>query len=335
MPSGPGMKRLLQGAGDLYAHLTGAGPLSRLLREWSFERFDTHPGHDRVDADSVVRWNELGSTTGGRLQGWSNKDGTYRGVSRVVPQLASFGRCTRVESWSCDIQDVVGISNSKSRLREYSTLDSMIEANRPSWLGDLSAERVAELLAYKEVRLGRPGASDHLSLNLCDGRVMLMNDGGSHHFAAARYVAARIQRNTPITGPLRIYEIDEFALDSMLEAYDMIVIPGDPGFSNWFRGAMESYRATFFSLDLPQPYTAQEGRIVLLPREEPRSAKVAEACKQGGLFDLGTHLDMLIAVQRSNAERLSVQWAPPPFAVGAADEEEQDAAADETERPRG
>ncbi|MDN8617196.1 DUF6685 family protein [Variovorax ginsengisoli] len=318
------MNRLRQGASDLYAHLTGAGPLTRLLREWSFERFDVHPGHARVDAGSVVRWDELGRRAGGSLQGWSSKGGSYRGVSRLVPQLASFGRCTRVESWSCDIQDVVGISNSKSRLREYSTLDSMIESNRPSWLGDLSEERVAELLAYKEVRLGRPGASDHLSLNLWDGRVMLMNDGGSHHFAAARYVAARIQRNTPINGPLCIYEIDELSLDSMLEAYDMIVIPGEPRFSNWFHKAMESYRATFFSLDLPRPYTAQEGRIVLLPRDEPRSAKVAEACKQGGLFDLGTHLDMLMAVQRSNAERLSAQWAPPPFAVSGDGEEDED-----------
>lgn len=318
------MNRLRQGASDLYAHLTGAGPLTRLLREWNFERFDAHPGHARVDAESVVRWDELGRRAGGSLQGWSSKDGTYRGVSRLVPQLASFGRCTRVESWCCDIQDVVGISASKSRLEDYATLDSMIEANRPSWLGDLSEKRVAELLAYKEVRLGRPGASDHLALNLCDGRVMLMNDGGSHHFAAARYVAARIQRNTPITGPLRVYEIDEFALDSMLDAYDMIVTPGDPRFSTWFFQAMKSYRATFFSLDLPRPYTAQDGRIVLLPRDEPRSAKVAEACKQGGLFDLGNHLDMLMSVQRSNAERLSAQWAPPPFALHEADEDEQE-----------
>lgn len=318
------MKRLLQGASNLYAHLTGAEPLARLLREWNFERFDAHPGYRRVDADSVARWDELGSGSKGRLLGWGGRNGRYGSVERQAPQLASFGRCSRIDAWSCDIQEVVGISNSKSRLRDFSSLDSMIEANRPLWLGDLSEERVCELLAYDEVKLGRPGASDHLSLNLCDGRIMLVNDGGSHHFAAARYVAARIQRNTPITGALRVYEIDEFALDSLLEAYEIIVTPGAPGFANWFFEAMESYRATYFNLSLPKPYTAQDGRIVLLPRDEPRSARAAEACKQGGLFDLGRHLDMLMAVQRSNRERLNTQWAPPPFSVVGADEEEQE-----------
>lgn len=55
------MNRLLQGASDFLAQLTGAGPLVRLLREWDLTHFDAYLGLRQAGADSVVRWDKLGS----------------------------------------------------------------------------------------------------------------------------------------------------------------------------------------------------------------------------------------------------------------------------------
>lgn len=218
---------------DLFASLSGAGALVRLIREWDIPRFDPYVGRS-VDAESVIRWDELGKYKAGVVMGWGAKDGRYACVSRPVSALESLGYRIELESWTCDLQDVIGLAASKSRLEEYESLDRMIEANRPGLLKDLSEGRIEELLSHSGVRVGRPGARDYLSLNLTDGRLMLMNVDGSHHFAAARYVAARLQRNRPIVAPLRAYGIDEEAVNALRKEFEMIVIPGDPSFVNFF-----------------------------------------------------------------------------------------------------
>lgn len=40
----------------------------------------------------------------------------------------------------------------------------------------------------------------------------VVDDGGSHHLAAAKYIAARIQAPVPLVAPLHYYSFDEAAM---------------------------------------------------------------------------------------------------------------------------
>jgi len=81
-----------------------------------------------------------------------------------------------------------------------------------------------------------------------------MNSGGSHHFAAARYIASRIKRRVPLHDRLRTYSISPLALGALLRDFDMHAISDDAAISSGFHNAMMTFRATYLWQHLPRPY---------------------------------------------------------------------------------
>lgn len=61
-----------------------------------------------------------------------------------------------------------------------------------------------------------------------------------------------------------------------------------------FLKAMKSFWAAYLWQYLPPPYQAKEQRVILLPKSDSRSMKVASVLHQAGFFYLSKHLDKLI-----------------------------------------
>lgn len=183
----------------------------------------------------------------------------------------------------------------KSELRDFTSTDAMVERNSRDMIDAITEAKLAENLAHTEIRIihAPSGGGDHFERNAWDaGRLFLINGGGSHHFAAAKYIAARLQRSVPLRGRLNSYSLNAAAVASLCRDFAMFVVrDDDAGIALAFGDAMRQFRATWLWHHMPRPYDGT--RAVLLPRAERRSARVAELLRDVGIADLGKHLTRL------------------------------------------
>lgn len=254
-----------------------------------------------ISAEEVVKWDRFGQmsfgsswTTPGRLRGWTYSPGSncnYGDTSIQRDDLANLGAEYEIQDWTCDIQDVDGFAASKSDLRMFKSMDAMVERNSKELIADVSPERLAEHLSWDEIRIISREDHDYFATWAWDRRVFLINSGGSHHFAAAKYIAARIDVKVPLKGRYRVYGLNETALASLRRDFDIFVLSSWAEHQNAFYRAMRAFQATYFCQALPQPYSEQHA--IFLPKAEKRSVKVSEILRNAGFQDLGLYLKKL------------------------------------------
>ncbi|MGZ8152540.1 MAG: DUF6685 family protein [Methylobacter sp.] len=256
-----------------------------------------------INDHGVIRWHEWGGRSpynkSGAMLGWRYYAGGYSSFEIHRSEFESFGHCEVVDQWSCDIQDVTGLSSSKSNLDKFTSLDQLVETNSREMINEITEYKLYRNLAHGEIRiLNQESTSDYFARYLWDDRIFLINGGGSHHFAAARYIANRIKRLVPLKGKLRIYSINTSAVDALLRDFDVFAISNDAVITQGFLKTMGSLRATFLWKHLPRPY--EHARAIFLPKNEPRSMRVSRTLREAGVFDIGEHLTALTRRQTVN-----------------------------------
>lgn len=270
--------------------------LLRLIQEHSDLSVQLIEPKQVIAAGNVVAWHKWGddrhSQYTGQLSGWKYSNGEYYSCQVHQQEIVGFVRCNITNDWTCDIQDVAGLSSSKSDLTSFISLDDMVEADSPEMIDQISEEKLAQNLAFKEIRiLHSPDAGDHFVCYQWDGRIFLANNGGSHHFAAARYIAARMGRPVPLVGKLYSYAIDSFAVEGLRREFDMYAISNKPEICNEFLKSMRSFRAAYYWRYLPMPY--KHAQLILLPKNNKRSVRASTALRDAGVFDVGAYFSTL------------------------------------------
>lgn len=254
-----------------------------------------------LSASEIVRWNEFGRVahqSGGylphKLNGWTRCPGAYQNYGSTSldrKDLLSLGTVREIERWSCDIQDVFGFAASKSELRDFQSMDAMVEKNSRPMITPISKEKLEENLAWPEIRIISQKGHDFFSTWTWDGRVYLINSGGSHHFAAAKYIAKRIEVDVSLCGRYTIFGINQLAVSSLRRDFDIYVMSWHCEQQLRFHRAMKNFEATYYWKDLPRPYNEQIA--IFLPKAEKRSAKVSQLLRDEGFQDLGRYLQGL------------------------------------------
>jgi hypothetical protein len=260
-----------------------------------------------IDARTVVRWDKLPNhcdpggdfhSRPGILRGRRVSGGVYDGFELFRPEYEQIGTCEEIEHWEGELQQLQGFSASKAPLHEFSSTDDMIMACRPHLIADLSESAVRGNLAHNENRiLHDPGTVDHFAYFRWDGRLFLMNEGGSHHLAAAKYISGRIGMKVPLKGRLRIFGLNSAAVESLLRDFEMFVVADQADVACALHAAMHSVRATWLWHRMPPPFC--EAKVMLLPRSERRSMRVASVLRRAGAADFGHYLREL-ANQRTD-----------------------------------
>lgn len=283
--------------------------LIRLLQEHPDIRVPLDdPKPPCIAADSIVPWHELGASfhhhyshhlsrsKPGTLMGWHRRDKySYGSFLLHRPEYAVIGQRQTDDNWVCDITDVHGFAASKSELRDFASTDQMVEANSRDMIDAITHEKLAKNLDHREIRIIHSPGSDFFCRYSWDGRLFLMNSGGSHHFAAAKYIAARLPESVTLRGKLYTYSLNAVAIASLRRDYEMFVISDATPISLGFHHAMEAFRATW--LWHPMPRAFGDAKAILLPKNERRSMQVAALLRQAGVADLGAHLAHLAATQ--------------------------------------
>lgn len=245
---------------------------------------------------SVVPWHEwdaastssLPDHSPGSLIGWQSSGGEYKSFQAHLPSLAALGQRDKIPGWTCDIRDVTGLNASKATLSDFADMDAFVARQSPELIAEISDARLNANLAHDQIRILPGNSSDYFVRPLWDGRLFLMNSGGSHHFAAARYIASRIDRRVPLEGTLYTYAVNGSALQDLRERFDLYAVSNDAELSTGFHHAMASFGATYLRRPLPAPH--ELAQAIFLPKSQPRSLRASNVLRDAGAFDLGRHL---------------------------------------------
>lgn len=256
-------------------------------------------GTRSVDASTITYWHEWQpagwSGQQGQLYGWGRTQDTYQGFSIEVPELITLCHHERIEAWECDIRQVEVLSNSKSSLSDFSHLDDFALRCCNGYLDQASAEQIMLNLAHSEVRIMQPDRGDFFTLYGWDGRVCLMNSGGSHHFATARYLAGECLQPVPLSGLMHIYTLNPVAIFALTQRFSLFSISSDNLIWYPLVESLRAMKATWLLGELPRPHSG--GKVLLLPRDESRAVGAARALHAAGIPDLGQHLRDLLKLQ--------------------------------------
>ena len=256
-----------------------------------------------ISAGDIVRWDRLGYTFRGRsgvVNGWEVVGGRYQGDNIHLEALKSFGKEEESEDWTCDIKEVFGLSSSKSNLKLFTSMDAMVETNSREMIEPVTEEKMLKNLEHGEIRILRDCREDFFAVYEWDGRIFLMNTGGSHHFAAARYIAGKLSLPVPLAGRLVKRSINAESLSLLLQDFEMLLISNEPSAYCAFHDAMRSFLANYFWIEAPQGF-CHNSRIILLPRDKPRSVKVTSLLLNAGAFDVGEHLRKMVGKQEQHS----------------------------------
>lgn len=261
-----------------------------------------------IDADSVVRWTDLGDDfhtwprkERGHLMGWRWAAGHYDSITIHRAEYAALEVATVVDGWHCDISELDGFTSSKSTLSKFRSTDEMVETNSKEMIDRIDAAKLDENLAHKEIRiLHTENPSDHFMRFAWDGRLFLSNSGGSHHLAAAKYIAKRLNVKVDLCARLYTYSLDTQAVRTLCSDFEMVVIDDSPTVWLKIMDELRAFRATWFHHKLPRQ--AGWHRVILLPRAEPRSVAASSELRRAGALSLNEHLLGLLARQSKQLE---------------------------------
>lgn len=241
-----------------------------------------------IDEESIIKWQEMNAKS---ISGWRTRGGYYESFQVETPALASLTRKTITENWCCDLSEIQGFRSSKSDLAKFHTTDEMVEHDSKEMIEEISHENILRNLAHPGIRLiNGSQASDHFRRYAWDGRLTLANSDGSHHVAAAKYIAMRLGEKVPLTGKLIEYAFDHLAVAALRAEFEMLVVSNHPAPSNAFHDAMRRAKVTWLWLDIPRN---QDAQIVFLPKNEARSMRAARILRQAGCQDAGALLASL------------------------------------------
>lgn len=252
-----------------------------------------------ISAYCTVPWHEFGKDFGitfqprkkGELFGWK-WSGYWHSFSVQREEYDRIAIKRVQENWTVDITAIDGFGASKEDLRLFSSIDEMAMKTCKNLIKDVSLEGLARCLAHTGIRLiHKPKTtSDDFFTYAWDGRLWLSNTDGSHHTAAAQYIANRLKESVPLTGRLRTYEINGDALRSLFSDYEVFAVgASDPFAECAFNDAMMDIKATWLWHHLPKPYY-ECGKAVFFPKNNSRSMLVANEFRRAGGVDLAAFL---------------------------------------------
>jgi len=137
-----------------------------------------------------------------------------------------------IENFETDISKVEGLmaSKDKSDFHKFKNLDQFVEKTRPNLIDPIDMANLVSNLNHER----SPVDENDLNLDLeklqiysWQNRLYWTNRGGSHHFAAAQYIAKKMDVPVKVTGRLEIKYFDSNAVTNFNKTFDAFMVPTD------------------------------------------------------------------------------------------------------------
>lgn len=142
-------------------------------------------------------------------------------VCKIADLFNPIFECKTYPSYPIDISEIRAFTESKDNLNEYHDVDTFIKKTRPHYVQPITPDKLAEMMAHAEITLiNSPEISiDTFSIFGWSPKLAICNNGGSHHLAAAQYIAKHLNQVVPIEAKTALYTLNETALNQFNEKY--------------------------------------------------------------------------------------------------------------------
>lgn len=248
-----------------------------------------------VDANGVIHWAELGmdahhrNTDQGWVRGWRLRGGEWQSYDYHSHGLSELCVEDVEENWICDIGAVEQLSDLTPELKEFTSLNELAQKACAELIENVSEEGVNEIIACAEIRIiHQESSKDHFRRFAWDGRIQLINQGGSRHFAAARYIAGELNATFQLSATIQEMSLKPKAVHALHDEFDMFPVKNDPAMLEELMEALRAFGAEFCFMDLPSPFVGE--KVIMLPKVVDRSVKTSKFLAQAGLSEMGSHL---------------------------------------------
>ncbi|EOU1311489.1 DUF6685 family protein [Cronobacter sakazakii] len=249
------------------------------------------PPPDTFWMRSVVRWDtwmngtycESACTLNYRSPGYDRR---FESSAILVPELQELVCRETVDNFSCDITDVSGMAASKSVDYDIQDIDQFPELCAPEYISPVSELRLANNLTHRGIRWDEMRFADY---SWTSRRLYWLNCDGSHHLAAARYLAVRTGKSVPLNGTLYRYTLKPDAVKKLQRNWYIFAVPDEEIFHTFY-DAMEGFQCPFGHSVLPENLHAAQSckdmlALIWLPRWQPKTASVAQLLARAGFPD--------------------------------------------------
>ncbi len=191
------------------------------------------------------------------------------------------------KSFSIDIKRISGLLASKSELSESKDLCEFAQKNTKEYIKELSEENFYKLLKHREIRIIHGNnTTDHFVKYSWDDRYFLSNAGGSHHFAAAHYIAQKLGINHKLKGTLYKYELNGDSVRELFELYNSVAINDTLSFN--FIESFRKFDCPFFLCSAPNQLNT--AKILLFPKKNKRATNIFSLFMENGYWNIIKHL---------------------------------------------
>lgn len=234
-----------------------------------------------ADSTKIVHWDSW------KNRGFSspfdliveNRSESFR---QYIPEIEQLTEKQIIENWNCDIQDISGLSASKSDLTKFKNLDEF--ALSTTLISEITNESLNKNLLWEKGKILRNPYFHRYSWD--NNRIHLSNSGGSHHFSAARYIASKLDKKIIVSGELISIKLVAESVHSLLNRFDLFAVSS-------YLEILISEQCRYFGavvgfFNAPPPFTDKV--IIFFPRNNKRSMRLSQLFKQSQLFDFGKFL---------------------------------------------
>jgi len=225
------------------------------------------------------------------------------------PALEQFCSPRSFGAVTLDIREITCLSASKGPLASSETLDDFAVSECRREIGSGTSEQLEACLRYYGVRLASPFKDDGeelVAVAWSGGTICWPNSDGSHHFAAARYIAGVLQQPVPITASLTSYSISHEAVAMLAQDFFAWVMPDHD--KTWlFIRMIHQYGLEVGIATMPRPY--RNKLLILLPRGSAGASQVKSMITASGATPFSLFTDIWLEQQRQAAERCPTWFA--------------------------
>lgn len=196
-----------------------------------------------------------------------------------------------------DVQEINGLSASKSNVRERRSMDEFVQIDCRH-LSEISEQNFRVNFNHQEIEiLHLPCTTDHLVMYGWHSMLYLNNKAGSHHFAAMRHIASRLEKKVPIACRMELTYLDELAIKHFNKKYKCYLF--NKNYEKKLKDLTElnNLPSLFFFNGRYLPYNTG---LLIFRKSDWRLFKFEENAINQVITDFNAELEKLYLLQQSN-----------------------------------
>ncbi len=283
------------------------GKLIRLIEEGAIQPFAPCENKRSIWHSSAARWDLWNRSIDFETQAldyrvMSPGEHWHTKTHLSIDALDSLIAREHATKHTFDIKEIKGLAASKSSDYPFDSISQFAVERCQKYIGDGLAPRLDRNMEWGEIHLDRMSfchfswAKQHTPF--------WMNSGGSHHFAAAHYVASRQGLNFKLEGRLTKYSVSTLSALSLNSQWAMFLLD-DVSIFTTFMDAMSDFRCDFGVSEVPRQLFSNETfypddssssrcvKVVFLKRDDKKARATAQVLTDAGFASFNPYIEKL------------------------------------------